>query len=112
MPKPTAKDRTDVVNADGEIFSVEVLDRAGVWIVHTRIDYPTQRSRPYVLTHAPSGAAVTAGSRGKMRAIMRKLPQFGETWVLGKIDKDALAEHLPAIKALVSAEAYGTEVKA
>lgn len=98
--------------------SVPVAQRAGVWVMHLRGDYAIQRKRPYVITHAPSGAALCAGSKAQMQDILARLQavpevlELGVGWDFGEINKEAFAVHTAFWATLVPEALRGTVVEA
>jgi hypothetical protein len=98
--------------------SVRVLEREGVWVMHLRNDFAVQRKRPFVISHAPSGAALCAGSKAQMQGILQKLRavpevlELGAGWDFGAIDKEAFAAHAAFWATLVPEALRGTVVEA
>lgn len=98
--------------------SVRVLEREGVWVLHLRNDFAVQRKRPFVISHAPSGAALCAGSKAQMQGILQKLQavpemlELGAGWNFGEINKEAFAVHTAFWATLVPEALRGTVVEA
>jgi hypothetical protein len=98
--------------------SVRIIEREGVWVLHLRNDFAIQRKRPFVISHAPSGAALCAGSKAQMQDILQKLREvpevleLGAGWDFGQIEKEAFNAHAALWANLVPEALRGTVVEA